>query len=157
MRVTIRGNRQPRPASRIAPAAGKRRIRSATWLLLMGFSSLQLAEVIDIFDVAMPEDVDQDRQPDHPLSGGYGHRHERKQLAVEVLELTREGDQGEVRRVEHELDEDEDDQRVATVEDADRAEDEEHSGEQQEPGGVELRAAGVEPAHYRSSPSLRLR
>ncbi len=33
--VTTRGSLQPRPASRIAPAAGKRRISSASWLVLI--------------------------------------------------------------------------------------------------------------------------
>ena len=33
--VTIRGSRQPRPASRIAPAAGKMRISSAIVLVLI--------------------------------------------------------------------------------------------------------------------------
>src|SRR5260370_1469694 len=104
----------------------------------------------------MSEDVDENRQPDDRLSRGHGHRHEREQLAVEVLKLARESDQRQVGGVEHQLDADQDDQRVPAHEHAYCPEDEQDRGQEKEPGRVQLRAAGVESAHL-SSPSFRLR
>src|SRR5450759_102485 len=143
------GRRQRRPAIRIAPAAGRMRTASASWLVLMGFSSLQLAELVDVLDIAHVEDVDQDRETDHRLSRRDRHRHEREQLSLDVLELSRENDQREVDRVEHQLDADEDDQRVAADQHACRADREEDRAEDQEPGGVELRSTDGHPAHLR--------
>src|SRR5882724_10484819 len=73
------------------------------------------------------EDGRDDRQPDHDLGGRDDHHEERHDLAVHPGE----GDQGQVHRVEHQLDAHEHDDRVAPDQHADRADGEQQGREQQ--------------------------
>src|SRR5205807_5431988 len=95
-------------------------------------SALQLGQVVDILQLAELEDVHEDAEADHGFSRGDSQRHQREQLAVEVLQLPAEGDQRQVDRVQQQLDADQDHQRVAADQDADRADAEEQRGEAQE-------------------------
>src|SRR5215469_14026903 len=68
-----------------APAAGSRSRARATACSIR--SALELAQLVDVVDVAHPVDVDQDGEADHRLRRRHGHRHQREQLALEVVQL----------------------------------------------------------------------
>ena len=61
---------------------------------------------------------------------------EREDLPVAVVEVAREGDQREVRAVEHDLEREQDDQRVAPEQHAECADAEQEAGDAEVPGDV---------------------
>src|SRR6478672_2089878 len=84
-------------------------------------SVLQEAGVVDRGRATGPEDGHDDGEPDHDLGGGDDHHEEGGDLSVEVAVLPGEGDQREVRGVEHQLHAHEHHDRVAPGEDPDTA------------------------------------
>src|SRR4051794_10479463 len=76
-------------------------------------SVLQQVDVVDGGGAAGPVDRHDDRQADDDLGRGDHHDEERDELAVEGAAGPGEDDQGQVHRVEHQLDAHEDDDRVA--------------------------------------------
>src|SRR5690606_27989940 len=96
-------------------------------------SSLHLRELIDRGGGSQPEDRDDDGETDHDLGGGHDEDEEHGHLAVAVVERAAGGDQGQVHRVEHQLDAHEHDQRVAPDEEAQRPDQEQGGGERHIP------------------------
>src|SRR6478672_13179642 len=99
-------------------------------------SVLQQAGVVDRGRASRAEDGHDDREPDDDLGRCHHHHEEGGDLAVEVAVLLGEGDQREVRGVEHQLDAHEHDDRVAAGEDPDAADREEDPGEDDVRGDV---------------------
>src|SRR5689334_14516897 len=95
-------------------------------------SVLQQARVVDRGRAAGAEDGHDDRQPDHDLRGGDHHHEEGGHLTVEVAVDPGEGDQREVRGVQHQLDAHEHHDRVAAGEHPDAADREQDRGQHQE-------------------------
>ena len=84
------------------------------------------------------------------LGGGDGHDGEREDLAVEVAELAGERDQGEVRRVQHDLEREQDDQRAPPQHHSERSDPEQERRDDQVP-------ADIRPVHQARSSPCRLR
>src|SRR3954452_4053956 len=84
-------------------------------------SVLEQVGVVDRGGPAGPVDRHDDREADHDLSGGDDPHEEGDDLAVDRAGRAGEGDQGQVDRVEHQLDAHEDDDRVAPHQHADGA------------------------------------
>src|SRR5215472_3524038 len=134
-RTAVRGMASAVSARTNAPAAGSRSRARATACSIR--SALELAQLVDVVDVANAEDVDEDGQTDHRLRRRHGHRHQREQLALEVVQLRGERDQRQVRGVEHQLDADQDHDRVAPDQHADRAQQEQDEGDAQDEPGIQ--------------------
>ena len=79
---------------------------------------------------------DDQAEPDDDLGRGDGHHGEREDLAVAAAVVAREGDQGEVRAVQHDLEREQDDQRATPQQHAERAGREEERGDRQVPPDV---------------------
>src|SRR5262245_19831084 len=99
-------------------------------------SSAQLRERVDVERELAPVERDHEAEPDADLRGGDRHHGEREDLAGAVVEVARERDQREVARVEHQLEREQHDERVASDEDAERADSEQEGGERDVPGDV---------------------
>src|SRR3984957_13612192 len=99
------------PSSKIAaPAAGN---ATSSQVKCVIPSALEQVGVVDRSRSTGTENRHDDGQPDHHLAGGDDHREERHHLAVEIAVQSGEGHEGEVNRVEHQLDAHEHDDRVA--------------------------------------------
>src|SRR3954468_23970323 len=116
------------------PSAGTRFIPGSP-------SVLQQVGVVDRGGPAGPGDRHYDREPRDDLRGGDDHDEERHDLAVDGATGAGERDQGQVHRVEHQLDAHEHDDGVAPDEDADGADREQDRSEHEVPG-----------QHHRRSP-----
>src|SRR3990172_800701 len=92
---------------------------------------------------ALPAPVDghDDRESDHDLGGGDHHREEGQDLAVQVVVHPAERHEGEVHRVQLELDRHEDHERVLADEHPDRADREQHRRHDHEVGDRRPHAA----------------
>src|SRR5205085_2780715 len=64
---------------------------------------------------------DYEAQPDAHLRRGDGHHRKREDLARAVRDVPREGDQREIRAVQHDLEREQDDQRISPDQHAERA------------------------------------
>src|SRR3546814_8648035 len=84
-------------------------------------SVLQQARVVDRGRSPGPEDGHDDRASDHDLGGGHDHHEEGRHMPVEVAVRLGEGDQGQVRGVEHQLHAHEDHDGVASDQHTDGA------------------------------------
>src|SRR3954451_13926201 len=107
----------------VAAAAAPSAVASVStgWLLLQ----LQEVGVVDGGRTTGAEDGHDDGQSDDHLGGRDDHDEQRDHLAVQAAVDAGEGDEGEVGRVEHQLDAHEHDDRVATQQDRGRADGEE--------------------------------
>src|SRR5919112_2384049 len=74
------------------------------WVSVPFASELEQVGVVDRGGAPRPEDAEDDRQPDDDLGRGDEHHEQRDDLAVQRSPHAGEGDEGEVRGVEHELD-----------------------------------------------------
>src|SRR5688500_6610177 len=101
-----------------------------------GLLVLEQVRVVDRGRPAAAEDAHDDGEPDDDLGRGDDHDEERHDLAVEGAGGAAEGDQGQVDRVEHQLDAHEDEDRVAAHQHADTADGEQQRGEDQVVGLV---------------------
>src|SRR5512132_251286 len=107
-----------------APGSGARR------------SSTQRRQLVDVELEPAPVDGDDQPEPDDDLGGRDGHHREREDLPVEVGVVAREGDQRQVRAVEHDLDREQNDQRAPPEHHAERADREQERGDGEVPGEV---------------------
>src|SRR6266508_1111129 len=107
--------------------------------LLAFLSALHQIDVLDRDRAAIAEIGDQNGEPDGGFGGGDGEHQEREDLADEVAEEAREGDQVDVDREQDQLDRHQDDDHVLPVEEnAEDAEREQDCGNRQvmaEPDG----------------------
>ena len=85
---------------------------------------------------AAPRHRDDETEADRDLRGGDRHHREREDLAVEVALLPRERDEREVRRVQHDLEREEHDQRAAPQHHSERADSEQDRRDDQVPADV---------------------
>src|SRR5690242_21565791 len=95
----------------MAPKSGRKTI---AWTI-MG-SALHQIDVFDRDRAAVAEIHHQDGEPDRSLGGGYRQHQQRKDLADDVAEEGREGDQVDVDRQQDQLDRHQDDDDVLAVE-----------------------------------------
>src|SRR3954469_16788339 len=97
-------------------------------------SALQLPQLVDVD--RQPTAVDRDDEPeaDAHLAGGDDHDDDREDLAVDVPPHAGKRDERDVRRVEHQLEAQQDDERVAAGENAAGADAEDERRDDEEPG-----------------------
>src|SRR5262245_15057948 len=118
--------------SAAAPSGRKRQTQAAAIMV----SSAERPELVHVeLEVAARHGDDQAEADDH-LGGRHGHHGEREDLPGAAAVRTREADQGEVGPVEHDLEREEDDQRAAAEEHAERAGREQEGGNREVPGDV---------------------
>src|SRR5918996_918835 len=86
-------------------------------------------QLVDVELGAQPRDGDDEPEADHGLGCCDHHDGEREDLAVSVAELARVRDQDEVAGVEHDLEREQNDERVAPDQNAERAGREEEDGD----------------------------
>src|SRR5690349_5975181 len=132
-----RSVRRPPVSSTAAPNSGKTSSShdsfsapvAATVCNVVIPSVLQQVGVVHRRGPAGPEDRHQDREADDDLRGGHHHDEEGDNLAVQVAVHPRERDEGQVARVQHQLDAHEYDDGVAPHEHADAADHEQDHGQ----------------------------
>src|SRR5439155_7436084 len=76
-------------------------------------SSAQGRELVDVQHELPPVHGHDQAEADDDLGGGDGHHGEREHLPVEVPMVPREGDEGQVGPVQHDLEREQDDQRAS--------------------------------------------
>src|SRR3954468_14510843 len=81
-------------------------------------SALELPQLVDVDRQAAAVDRDDEAEPDAHLAGGDDHDDDREDLPVDVAPHARERDERDVRRVQHELEAQQHDERVAAREHA---------------------------------------
>src|SRR5438128_2020378 len=96
----------------------------------------QRAELVDVEVEVASRDGDDQAEADDHLRGGHGHDGEGEDLAGAVPVVAREGDQRQVRAVQHDLEREEHDQRVPAQEDAERPGREQERGDREVPGDL---------------------
>src|SRR6266568_6967643 len=129
--------RRPPTSSTAAPNSGKTSSShdsfsapvAATVCNVVIPSVLQQVGVVHRRGSAGPEDRHQDREAHDDLGGGHHHHEERDDLPVQVPVHARERDEGQVARVQHQLDAHEHDDGVAPHEHADPADHEQDHGQ----------------------------
>src|SRR5438093_11895134 len=121
-------SRPPKRPLKAKPANGRSGMSGISASTL---SPPQEVQLVDLNRVLVPVEGDDDRETDGDLARGHADDERREGLADQVGDLRepREGDEVEVRRVEHQLDRHEDDDRVAPREDAENSDREEDDGE----------------------------
>src|SRR5688500_13973546 len=122
------------PASVIAsaPASGRKRQIQAAGIM----SAAKGRRAVGVERDVPSGHGDDQPESDDDLGRRDGHHRERKDLPVERVVLARERDEREVRRVQHQLQREEDDERVAAEEHSERADGEETSRDCEIPGDV---------------------
>src|SRR5436190_14864667 len=133
--------RLPKRSSTTAPSAGSAGMthaRSRRFRALIVASALQQIDVVGADRLAAAEDRDDDRQTDRHLGGGDDQREEDNDLTADVVQRVGEGDECEVRRVEHQLDAHEHHERVLAHQQADRADREQDRREDEVVGGCDV-------------------
>ncbi len=123
-RARCRSCRRPAPAapgsrarSRSSRAAGSSRTSQAQ---VVGAHPRSSLSVVDVERQLAAEDRDDQAEPDDDLAGGDDHHDQGEDLALLVADHAAEGDQGEVAGVQHQLEAEQDHERAAADEDADR-------------------------------------
>src|SRR5690606_22039650 len=120
---TDRGSRFPIVALTRKPANGSRGISASTG------SPFESRERLGVERLPMAEQGNDEREADGRLGGGDGHHEEGDDLPVHGALLAAEGHEGQVHRVQHDLDGEQQRDDVAAQEDAGRAEGEEQPRE----------------------------
>jgi hypothetical protein len=92
---------------------------------------LQQVDLVNVKGLARAIDGDDDSQPDGGFGCGDDHDEEDEDLSGDLMPHMREGDEGEVNGVEHELNRHEDGDDVAFDKEAGDADGEEDGGEDQ--------------------------
>src|SRR5579859_458078 len=98
------------PSSGIKTTSGTSAAKFDISLFPLAFHRIQF---VDVDGFLCSEDRHDQRQPDGDLGGGYRDHEEDDQLPACVAPLAREGDQGQIRRVEHQFNRHKDHDRVA--------------------------------------------
>src|ERR1700722_1571832 len=125
--------RFPKSASNANPASGQAGIRNAAWII--EGSALQHVRVVGCGAWFASKDGDDDAEADDDLRCRNYEDEEDGDLSADVVQLTGEGYEGQVRGVQHQLDTHEHHQDIPPDEQADRADGEDHRGEREIPGG----------------------
>src|SRR5262245_64670187 len=127
---------RPQTTNPAKGSSGSRGISPST------ISPLEQVQLVHLNRFLVAEQRDDDGEADRDLAGGDADDEGRERLTRQVGDLpeTGEGDEVEVRRVEHQLDRHEDDDRVAAREDAEHADREEHDREQEQMVGSDTRS-----------------
>src|SRR5438874_1628753 len=99
-------------------------------------SPAQLRERVDVERQIPAVERHHEAEPDADLRGRDCHHGQREDLARAVVPVARERDQREVAGVEHQLEREQHDERVAADEDAERADPEQDGGDRDVPGDV---------------------
>src|SRR6266508_2886012 len=125
--------RQRLPVSRrmAAPARGSAGIRGASFTAV---SSPQEPSVVHVRASGLAVEGHDDGQSDHDFCRRHHHREEGQDLAGQIPLLSGEGDQGQIHRVQLQLDGHEDDQGIAPDEHSHGPDGEQKCGNQQEVG-----------------------
>src|SRR5512139_1058194 len=107
----------------------------ALWPLACGLWPIDLPferrERVRVEGLPLPHHRDYQRQADRSLRGGHRHHEKDDDLAVHRAEVPAEGDQGQVCRVQHDLDRQEDRDHIAAQEDPGRPDGEQRRGQDQ--------------------------
>src|SRR5258707_11841913 len=149
--VTISAPRSPitRPKKPAMKAASSGRKTTAT----AKCSAPHHPDVLDLDRAAVAEIDDQDREADRRLGRRHGQHEHREDLADEIVEDNREGDEVDVDREQHQLDRHHDDDDVLAIEkDAEDPEREQDRGDGQVMGQADRHWVSLRP-HRRSAPS----
>src|SRR6266851_8982714 len=123
------------PARVISPAAASgdsRQIQAPE----ITSSSAERVEPVDVERDVLAVERDDQAETDDDLGGRDGHHGERKDLSVAVVEMAREGDQRQVGAVEHDLEREQHDERIAPDQNSQRAHAEQEAGHAEVPGGA---------------------
>src|SRR5665648_122260 len=145
-----RSPRRPTSSSTVAPTNGSATDPASA--VITRSSAPQEVDVVDRCRAAGAVDRHDDRQSDDHLGGCHHHHEERDHLTGEVAVDPGEGHEGEVRRVEHQLNAHEHDDRVAPHQHRQRPDGEQQRCEHQVVGQVHrtrsspVMAGGVAPA-----------
>src|SRR5688572_6863444 len=97
-------------------------------------SPLHRTYFVNVCGFVVPVDGDDEREPDRSFSGGDADGEDGEHDSAECLgsgTITPEGDKVQVGRVEHKLDSDENEDRIATCQRASEADGKQKGGEQQ--------------------------
>src|ERR1035437_2854441 len=129
--------RLPFSITRRKPARGMSSINVAKCAI----SALHLGQFVHGRRRATSKDRHDNAQPHRHLGGGDHHDEEDNGLSPDVAQRAREGHEGQVDRVEHQLDAHEHDQRAAAGQQTEGADTEEQRGEDQVPGGGDVHAS----------------
>src|SRR6476620_8041920 len=117
-----------------APASGNIRMSQAE--VPISRSSVELAHLVDVDRDLAAIDRHHEAEADADLAGRDDHHDDRKDLAVAVAPHAGEGDQRDVRRVEHQLEAEQDHERVAAHEHATGADREDQRADHEVPADV---------------------
>src|SRR6266542_1352406 len=125
--------RQRLPVSRrmAAPARGSAGIRGASFIAV---SSPQEPGIVHVRASGLAVEGHDDGQSDHDFCRRHHHREEGQDLAGQIPMLSGEGDQGQIHRVQLQLDGHEDDQGIAPYQDPNGPYGEQQCGDQEEVG-----------------------
>src|SRR5215212_661375 len=87
------------------PIRGKRGTSQTSWMKSMAAAlSFQQIHLVHVDRVALAEDGDDDSEAHGDLGSGDRHHKESEDLPVKAAPLTGKGDEGQVDRIEHQLD-----------------------------------------------------
>src|ERR1700729_3668209 len=103
-------------------------------------SALERIQVVGHRGLAAAEVRHHDPQAHHDLGCGHHEHEEHDRLPADVVEHAGEGDEGEVGRVEHQLNAHQHDQDVAPHQEADGTDGEDDGGQAEVPGSREAHA-----------------
>src|SRR5207237_9335471 len=99
-------------------------------------SSAERRQLVDVERQAAARHRHDQPEADDDLGGGDGHDGEREDLPVALAVVARGGDQGQVGAVQHDLEREEDDQRAAPDQHAERTGREEEGGDGEVPADL---------------------
>src|SRR3954464_7953589 len=124
---------RPRKPLSAAPASGSSGM-SQRWRLSFIRSELEQVHLVHVQRLAGAEDRNDDGEADGGFRGRYDHHEKDEDLAVELLPLVGERDEGKIHRVQHQLDRHERGDDVALEQEPGDAAGEEHRAEHEVPG-----------------------
>jgi hypothetical protein len=106
---------------------------------VLGGLVLEDGHAVDVDVTPAAEDRDDDGEADRDFGGGDGHDDHRERVTTQIAVHAREGQDGEVAGVEHQLDAHHDDEHVAAEQHPGGADREQDRGQHQEVGVADLR------------------
>ena len=104
---------------------------------------MKLPQLVDVDRQAPAVDGDDEPEADRDLTGRDDHHHQREDLPAHVAVGARERDHRQIGGVQHQLQAEQDHERVAPGEDARDADAEDEDGEDEEPGDVHYDTEGL--------------
>src|SRR5262245_48304134 len=134
--ATQRGNTLQNRPEMMAAASGSSGMASSRFGLRVSFtrSALQGAQVFDVDAAALAEQHHEDGETDGGFGRGHGQHEEHEDLAIDVVEVTREGHEVEVHGQQQQLHAHQQQDEVLAVDEHARHRDgEQHAGQDQQP------------------------